>query len=59
MIENETQFEADWLSPPGDTIADALEEQGWSQAEFAADVFGHVPLPCTGKRRLSGRQAMP
>ena len=35
MTEKETSFEPDWLSPPGDTIADVLEERGWSQAEFA------------------------
>ncbi len=28
-------FEPDWVSPPGDTIADALEELGMSQAELA------------------------
>ncbi|MFZ3109959.1 MAG: helix-turn-helix domain-containing protein [Rectinemataceae bacterium] len=25
----------DWVSPPGDTILDALEEKGWTQAELA------------------------
>lgn len=25
----------DWVSPPGDTIADLLEERSWTQAEFA------------------------
>lgn len=30
-----TRFECDWVSPPGDTIEDALEEQGITQAEFA------------------------
>ncbi len=29
------RFECNWVSPPGDTIADALEEQGITQAEFA------------------------
>ena len=28
-------FTPDWVSPPGDTIADLLEERGWTQAEFA------------------------
>src|SRR5262249_324734 len=28
-------FEPDWLSPPGETIADLLEEKGWTQAELA------------------------
>lgn len=35
MTDNEVQFAPDWLSPPGETIADVLEERGWSQAEFA------------------------
>lgn len=35
MAEEATVIEPDWLSPPGDTIADVLEERGWSQAEFA------------------------
>ena len=30
-----TRFECDWVSPPGETIEDALEEQGLSQADFA------------------------
>jgi HTH-type transcriptional regulator/antitoxin HigA len=30
-----TRFECDWVSPPGDTIADALEERGMTQIEFA------------------------
>ncbi|MGO8695276.1 MAG: ImmA/IrrE family metallo-endopeptidase [Rectinemataceae bacterium] len=25
----------DWISPPGDSILDALEEKGWTQAELA------------------------
>lgn len=25
----------DWVSPPGETIADLLEEEGWAQREFA------------------------
>ena len=28
-------FGPDWVSPPGDTIADLLEERCWTQAEFA------------------------
>lgn len=29
-------FQPDWVSPPGDTIADLLEEQGFNQAELAS-----------------------
>ena len=28
-------FEPDWISPPGETIEDLLEEKGWTRAEFA------------------------
>jgi len=42
MVEHEMPFEPDWLSPPGDTIADLLEERGWSQAEFAQRI-GYTP----------------
>lgn len=28
-------FAPDWVSPPGDTIADVLEDRGWTQAELA------------------------
>lgn len=28
-------FSPDWVSPPGDTIADLLDERSWTQAEFA------------------------
>ena len=30
-----TQFAPKWVSPPGDTILDRLEELGWTQSEFA------------------------
>ena len=30
-----TSSTPDWLSPPGDTIADLLDERNWTQAEFA------------------------
>lgn len=29
-------FLSDWSSPPGDTIADLLEERGWDLPAFAA-----------------------
>ena len=28
-------FNPDWVSPPGDTVADLLDERSWTQAEFA------------------------
>ena len=35
MIDGHTTFNPDWVSPPGDTISDLLEERGWSQDELA------------------------
>jgi HTH-type transcriptional regulator / antitoxin HigA len=35
MTDSIAQFEPKWLSVPGDTMLDLLEEQGWSQTEFA------------------------
>lgn len=35
MTEQATAFQPDWVSPPGESIADLLEEKGWSQAEFS------------------------
>ncbi len=35
MANVSTAFTPDWVSPPGDTILDLLEERGWNQAEFA------------------------
>ncbi len=48
-------FTPDWISPPGDTVLDLLEEREWSQQELAARlgystkhvnqlIKGHVPL---------------
>jgi HTH-type transcriptional regulator/antitoxin HigA len=35
MIETIQPFAPDWISPPGDTIADLLEERDWTQTKFA------------------------
>ncbi len=35
MCAMTTAFDPDWISPPGDTIADLLEERDWTQAELA------------------------
>lgn len=35
MISSTSTFTPDWISPPGNTIADLLEERGWTQAELA------------------------
>src|SRR6266542_4579478 len=35
MTEHLARFEPDWISPPGDTIADLLDEKAWTQADLA------------------------
>lgn len=35
MTNQEHGFQADWVSPPGDTIIDLVAERDWSQAELA------------------------
>jgi len=35
MTNTATKFESNWISPPGETIADFLEERGWSQNELS------------------------
>lgn len=35
MTDLDAPFSPDWVSPPGDTILDVIEEKGWTQAELA------------------------
>lgn len=35
MTESNTRFAPDWVSPPGETILDLIEERGWTQYELA------------------------
>lgn len=52
----DTVFAPDWVSPPGDTILDMLEERGWTQQQLA-DRLGfslkHVNQLIKGKVSLS------
>lgn len=54
-------FEPDWISPPGDTLADLLEERSWSQTEFA-DRIGytekHISLLINGKASITEEAAL-
>ncbi len=38
MTVSENKFSPDWISPTGDTIADMLDEKGWTKKEFASQV---------------------
>jgi HTH-type transcriptional regulator/antitoxin HigA len=33
-----TEFKPDWVSPPGDTISDAMEERGWGVVRLAGEI---------------------
>ena len=35
MNKQTKDFQPDWVSPPGDTIADLLKEKGWTHEELA------------------------
>jgi addiction module HigA family antidote len=54
-------FSPDWISPPGDTIADVLEEHGWTQAEFAERTgftTKHISLLINGKASITEETAL-
>jgi HTH-type transcriptional regulator/antitoxin HigA len=42
MIDLAEPFAPDWISPPGDTILDIIEEREWTQAELA-ERLGYNP----------------
>lgn len=51
----------DWISTPGETIADLLEERGWSQVDFATRTGftpKHVHLLLQGKAAISEDTAL-
>ncbi len=35
MTDQDKTFQSDWISPPGDTIKDLIEERDWCQVELA------------------------
>ena len=59
--ESLAEFAPDWISAPGDTIADLLEERGWTQADFATRTDftkKHVHLLLQGKAPISEDTAL-
>lgn len=61
MTELTAPFEPDWVSPPGETIQDLMEERGWTQAELAERLgysVKHVSQLVNGKVPLSEEAAM-
>ena len=56
MTDPRRSFQPDWISRPGDTIADLLEERGWSQSELAARLgytTKHVCLLLSAKATIT------
>ncbi len=61
MTETVATFSPQWVSPPGDTIADLLDEYDWSQAELAvrtAFSTKHVNLLIKGTAPISEETAL-
>src|SRR5439155_10391522 len=61
MTELNAPYAPDWVSPPGDTILDIIEERGWSQTELATRLGyseKHVSQLVNGKVPLSDETAM-
>jgi HTH-type transcriptional regulator/antitoxin HigA len=60
MIESTPTFTPDWISPPGDTITDLLEERNWSPAELARRTgytIQHINSLISGKATLTSDTA--
>ncbi|MBF6631851.1 MAG: helix-turn-helix domain-containing protein [Comamonas sp.] len=56
MTELNAPFSPDWVSPPGDSILDALEERNWTQTDLAARLGyteKHISLLINGKASLT------
>jgi len=60
-IETGAPFAPDWVSPPGDTIADVLEDRDWTQAELARHMGyteEHVSQIINGKAAITEDMAL-
>ncbi|BAZ28007.1 plasmid maintenance system antidote protein [Cylindrospermum sp. NIES-4074] len=61
MIKTTRPFTPDWVSPPGDTIADVLEERDWTQAQLAERLgytTKHTSLLINGKAPITEETAL-
>lgn len=61
MTEMTYPFTPNWISPPGDTIADVLEERDWTQAQLAERLgytTKHVSQLVNGKAPISEETAL-
>jgi len=61
MTKPPSPFSPDWISAPGETIADLLEERGWSQSDLARRTGyspKHVNLLVKGKAPITEETAL-
>ena len=61
MIDHVSNLNADWVSPPGATIVDILEERGWSQRDLVKRVDSsekHISQLLSGQAALSEGMAV-
>ncbi len=61
MTKTVSTFAPDWLSPPGETILDLLEERGWKQTELAKRTgytTKHISLLINGKASITEDTAL-
>jgi len=61
MTSKMKKFSPDWVSPPGDTILDLLEECDWTQEDFAKRMgysTKHISLLINGKASITQDTAL-
>jgi HTH-type transcriptional regulator / antitoxin HigA len=61
MTDLSQTFTPDWISPPGDTIADLIEEREWSQVDLANRLGyseKHISLLINGKAPITEETAL-
>lgn len=61
MTRSVSTFSPDWVSPPGDTILDLIEERGWAQTELAKRTgytTKHINLLINGKAPITDETAI-
>ena len=61
MADTLQTFTPDWISPPGETIADLIEEREWSQVDLAKRLgftTKHVSLLINGKAPITEETAL-
>lgn len=61
MTNTTLPFTPDWISPPGDTIADLLEEKDWTQTQLAERLgytTKHISQLINGKAPISEQTAL-